>query len=158
MRELFNENLDMLATVPLKLQTYDEQQEWWSKNKHCIKAYLYESMDCLGTFIAFSMLTDRDGFFTPIIAIHRECWGKGYGMEIISDYIEKANGPLAGSQLESNGAICHMNSKVGWQIVGKVEKQGNVIDLLFHPGVGPSINNQAEILSRIKSYLFCKYQ
>lgn len=158
MREIFNENLDMLATIPLAIRTYDEQQEWWIENKHCIKAYLYEPLDCLGNHMAFSMLTDRGGFYTPIIAIRKECWGKGYGKEIISDYITKAQGPLAGSQLESNKAICHMNEKVGWQIVGKVKNNDTVIDLLFHPGINLCINNQDAIIIKIKNYLFCKYK
>ena len=122
MRHIYNDNLDMLSTRPLQANDYYTQQKWWNENKDKLCGYLYEPLDRPGKFVAFLVLTDRGNFDTPIIAIQKEEWGAGYGQEIINDYIEKANRPLAGSQLQSNGAICHINKKVGWQIVENISR------------------------------------
>lgn len=153
MRHIYNDNLDMLSTRPLQANDYDAQQKWWNENKHKLRGYLYEPIDRPGKFVAFLVLTDRGNFDTPIIAIQKEEWGAGYGQEIINDYIEKANRPLAGSQLQSNGAICHINKKVGWQIVGhRTLENGQVIDLLYHKGVNPSVENPEKIYQEILKY------
>lgn len=157
MRHIYNDNLDMLATVPIPFRTYEEQQEWWNSNKSILKAFLYESVEKRGNFVAFAVLTNRGNFYTPIIAIKKEEWGKGYGKEIILDYIEKANGPLAGSQLQSNSAICHLNAKIGWQIVGQVKLECGSIDLLYHPGKNPNIEAGDTIYLQIIDYLKNKY-
>lgn len=157
MRTIYNDNLDMLATSAIPYREYEEQQEWWMQNKSSLKAYLYEKADDLGSYVAFSVLTDRGGFFTPIIAISKKEWGKGFGSEIILDYIEKADGPLAGSQLKSNKAICHMNEKVGWEIIDQVGEGEKVVQLLYHPGVNKSRLNEPEMRNRIINYLREKY-
>lgn len=149
MRKIYNENLDMLSTRPLPYRDYEEQQKWWEENKHMLKAFLYEPIDRPEYYIAFLVLTDRGLFDTPIIAIKKDEWGSGYGQEIVMDYILKANRPLAGSQLQSNGAICHINKKVGWQIVGHKEQPAGMVDLLYHPGVNQNIKNPQEIYQAI---------
>ncbi len=153
MRHIYNDNLDMLATRPLEPNDYHAQQDWWNANKSHLRGYLYEPLDRPGKFVAFLVLTDRGSFDTPIVAIQKEEWGGGYGQEIIRDYIEKANRPLAGSQLQSNGAICHINRKVGWQIVGtRTLENGEIVDLLYHPGINPHVENPEGIRETILKY------
>lgn len=158
MRNIYNDNLDMLATTIIPYRTYEVQQTWWSQNNKIMKAFLYEKVDNPGSYIAFLVLTDRGGFCTPIIAIKKEECGNGFAKEIILDYIEKANGPLAGSQLQSNSAICHLNSKNGWQIIGKVNQPTGAIDLLYHPGINPDIPNKESVYLQITEYLRNKYK
>jgi RimJ/RimL family protein N-acetyltransferase len=152
MRHIYNDNLEMLATRPIPYRTSEEQQEWWKENKHKLRAYLYEPIEQPGKPIAFLVLTNRGKFDTPIIAIKKEEWGSGYGQEIVNDYIIKANRPLAGSQLQSNAAICHINKKVGWQIVGQRKEHNGTIDLLYHPGVNSNIENSEAIYQEILHY------
>ena len=152
MRHIYNDNLDMLATRPIPRRTKKEQQEWWLENNHILKAFLYNPIDQVDKSIAFLVLTDRGLFDTPIIAIVKEAWGSGYGQEIVRDYIVKANRPLAGSQLQSNTAICHINKKVGWLVVGQREESTGIVDLLYHPGVNDSIENSEEIYRAVLLY------
>lgn len=149
MRHIYNDNLDMLATKPIPHQSYEGQQAWWSANKDKVRAFLYEPLDRPGKFVAFLALTDRGGFCTPIIALQKEEWNRGYGRELIGDYIEKANGPLAGSQLQSNGAICHLNRKVGWKIIGENMQPNGKVDLLYHPGVNSGQSDQKHVFETI---------
>ena len=152
MRHIYNDNLDMLASRPLPYRIYEEQQTWWNENKHKLRAFLYEPIDYPGKFIAFLVLTDRGQFDTPIMAIQKEEWGSGYGQEIVHDYLAKANRPLAGSQLQSNAAMCHINRKVGWQIIGQREYLNGTVDLLYHPGINSTIKNPEEIYKAILKY------
>jgi RimJ/RimL family protein N-acetyltransferase len=158
MRHLYNDNLDMLSTKPLPYRTYEVQQEWWNENKKYMKAFLYEPIESPGKFVAFLLLRDRGGFYTPTIAIQKEEWGKKYGQEIIHDYIEKANAPLAGSQLQSNKAICHINKKVGWQILGETIQPAGKVDLLYHQGINLQLQNDPKIFKAILEYLGLKKQ
>lgn len=158
MRTIYNDNLDMLATMPIPYRTYEDQQYWWEQNNKILKAFLYEKADNSDSYVAFLVLTDRGGFYTPIMAIKKEEWGKGFAKEIIHDYIEKADGPLAGSQLQSNSAICHLNSKNGWQIIGKANQTTGAIDLLYHPGINPNGSNKEYVYLKIKNYLNDKYK
>ena len=136
MRLIYNDNLEDLATIKLNYNTYDEQQLWWKNNENAINAYLYYLKDDPDKGpIAFLALTDRGDFKTPIFAIKKKYWGKGFGKEIIQDYLIKANCPLAGSQLQDNKAICYMNRKFKWEIIGESCSDGKIIDLLFHPGL-----------------------
>lgn len=153
MRLIYNENLNDLATKPLPYRSYEEQQEWWENNKHELRGYIYEPIDQPGVHVGFLVLRDRGGFFTPTIALRREDWGKGYGKEMVYDYIAKANGPLAGSQLQSNTAICHLNKKVGWQILGTKEESNGTVDLLFHPGIEPNHEIDPTVYKSILEYL-----
>lgn len=153
MRNIYNDNLDMLSTHPLPYQTYENQQQWWTENKGALKAYLYEPIDRPGKFVAFLVLRNRGGFFTPIIAMQKEEWGNKYGQEIVNDYILKADAPLAGTQLQSNKAICHINQKVGWQIWGQREQPAGIIDLLYHPGLNTSLHNNKQIIDGVLDYL-----
>jgi|GEM_PF-1199552 len=157
MRHLYNENLNMLATMPLPYRKYDEQQSWWNENKQNIKAFLYAPVENPNNVIAFSALTNRGAFVTPIFAIQKKDWGNGFGKEIIMDYLRQANGPLAGSQLKSNTAICHLNSKVGWEILDTVLVDGKEVDLLYHPGINPSLKNQNDVREIVRTYLLKKY-
>lgn len=153
MRHIYNDNLDMLGTKPLPYRSYEEQQEWWGENKSYLRAFLYEPLSKPGKFVAFLVLRIRKGFCTPTIAIQKEEWGSGYGQEIVRDYIEKAKGPLAGTQLQSNLAICHINKKVGWEILGESVQINGKIDLLFHPGVNSDSPCTRETLENILIYL-----
>ncbi len=153
MRCIYNENLDMLSTHPLPHRTYQEQQDWWNQNRQQLKAYLYEPIMKPGKFVAFLLLRLREGFCTPVIAIQKEEWGSGYGQEIVHDYIAKAAGPIAGTQLQSNKAICHINKKVGWQIIGESGEGCHKIDLLFHPGINPQNKCKKEVFMNILNYL-----
>lgn len=157
MRHIYNDNLDMLATTSIPFRSYEEQQDWWSENKNNLKAYLYEDTQKSGNIIAFSVLTNRGNFYTPIIAIKKNEWGKGYGKEIIADYIEKAEGPLAGTQLQSNLAICHLNKKFGWQIIGHSKQPNGMIDFLYHPGSNPDKKQDNSIYQEIVEYLKNKH-
>lgn len=153
MRCIYNDNLDMLSTKPLPYRSYEEQQLWWAENEKNMKAYLYEPVSKSGKFVAFLVLRVRDGFFTPTIAIQKEEWGSGFGQEIVRDYIEKANGPLAGTQLQSNAAICHINKKVGWIIVGEGSLPNGKVDLLYHPGINPENECTHQVFMNILNYL-----
>lgn len=153
MRHIYNDNLDSLATKPLPYRNYEEQQQWWTSNKHQIKGFLYEPIEIPDTFIGFLILRDRGGFQTPTIAIRKEYWGNGYGKELVFDYLEKADGPLAGSQLKSNSAICHLNSKAGWQIIGEKVEVNGPVDLLYHPGLKNSHQIEPEVFASILKYL-----
>lgn len=149
MRKIYNQNLDMLATRPLPYREYQEQQEWWNNNKQNLRGFLYEPKNEIGNFVAFLVLTNRGLFDTPIIAISKNEWGSGYGQEIVNDYLIKSNRPLAGSQLQSNKAICHINKKVGWQIVGERIEENGIVDLLYHPGINTEIRNTDEIINAV---------
>lgn len=153
MRCIYNENLEMLSTHSLPHRTYEAQQSWWHENSNHVHAYLYEPYAKPGKFVAFLLLRIRDGFCTPTIAIQKEEWGSGYGQEIVHDYIEKANGPIAGTQLQCNKAICHINQKVGWQILGESDEGDGKIDLLFHPGINPDNRCTKEVMLNILQYL-----
>jgi GNAT superfamily N-acetyltransferase len=152
MRHIYNDNLDMLSTRPLPRREYQDQQDWWAENRHALKAYLFERVDNPGHPMAFLVLRDRGGFVTPIIAIEKAEWGKGFGREIIQEYIALADGPLAGSQLVSNLSICHLNRQLGWQIVGSRMVPAGEIQLLFHPGVHPR-KLDAKTIQGIAEYL-----
>lgn len=153
MRLIYNDNLDSLATKPLPYRTYEEQQQWWEANKHSLRAFLYETTAKPGLFIGFLVLRNRGGFETPTIALRKEDWGQGYGKEMVFDYLEKANGPLAGSQLRSNFAICHLNKKAGWRILGEREESNGMVELLFHPGVKHTQEVDPAIFASILDYL-----
>ena len=152
MRLIYNDNLDMLSTKPIPRREYQGQQDWWHENKHALKAFLYERLDQPGKFMAFLVIRDRGGFFTPILAIDKSAWGKGFGREIIHDYLELAGGPLAGSQLKSNRAICYLNSQFGWQVIGSKQEEAGEVELLYHPGINPKVLDSGTI-HRIADYL-----
>lgn len=153
MRQIYNENLKFLATHSIPERTYEEQQSWWNIAKEYSKGYLYEPINRPGYYVAFMVLRQRDGFKTPILGITKNEWGSGYGKEIIRDYIVKADGPLSGEQLRSNGAICHCNKKMGWQIIGERIEGDDVAELLFHPGVNIKKACSKEIFAHILKYL-----
>lgn len=157
MRCIYNENLEMLSThEQLTTCTYEQQQAWWNIAKEYSDAYLYEPIDKPGKFVAFLLLRHRDGFCTPTVAIQREEQGNHYGHEIIHDYIVKSNGPIAGFQLQRNSAICHINKKVGWQIVGESGVGDSRLDLLFHPGINPKNMCSKVVFINILKYLGLK--
>ena len=153
MRQIYNENLDSLATKPLPYRTCAAQQQWWDENKHSLRAFLYEPTDRPSTFVGFLLLRDRGGFCTPIIALRKEEWGKGYGKELINDYLQKSDGPMAGSQLVSNAMICHLNKKAGWRVLGEREEQNGMVQLLFHPGLNQTGSISPSVLASILKYL-----
>ena len=154
MRQIYNENLDMLATITLPHRSAEEQLVWWKKNKKHLRAYLFKLDDNPNEVVGFISLTDRGSFITPILAIRKCFWGKGYGTEIIDEYLRLAKKPLAGSQLVSNSRIRYMNKKAGWQVVGTASCNNGEIELLYHPNNNDDIRIKAEIIS----YLMCRYQ
>jgi len=153
MRQIYNDNLESLATRPLPFRTYEEQQQWWEASKHYLNGFLYEPLTEPETVVGFLVLRDRGGFQTPMIAIKKNGWGKGYGKEMVSDYIEKAYGPLAGTQLKSNSAICHLNHKAGWMVLGEREETNGTVELLFHPGRDRTRQIEPSIFDSILDYL-----
>lgn len=153
MRHIYNENLETLASKPIPFQTYENQQAWWHSNKHKLKGYLYEPIDRPGKFVAFLILTDRGGFFTPIIAVQKEEWKKGYGKLLVEDYVKKANGPLAATQLQSNTAICYLNKNIGFHVLGEGEQPNGKVELIYHPGINPEQKMTAHIFDAILDYL-----
>lgn len=128
MRLIYNDNLEALSTRPLPYRTYEEQIKWWERlDRQRVKAWLHYDEEPY-RLIGFSMLTHRDGFSTPMFAIRKDEQGKGYGWSFIRHYLEHAEKPLAGVQLQSNKAICHMNKKLGWEI----SSSQSGIDYLLH--------------------------
>ena len=156
MRHIYNENLDSLSTKQLPYRNYEDQQQWWETNKHVLTGFLYEAIDRPDVCVGFLVLRDRGEFCTPTIALRQQDWGKGYGKEIVYDYIEKANGPMAGSQLKSNAAICHLNQKTGWQILGEREEEKGTVELLFHPGINPDRKISSAGFATVLDYLNIK--
>jgi RimJ/RimL family protein N-acetyltransferase len=156
MRHIYNENLESLSTKTLPYRTYEAQQQWWDENKRNLRAFLYEPVERHGTMVGFLVLRDRGGFYTPTIALRKEEWGNGYGKEIVYDYIQKANGPMAGSQLKSNAAICHLNKKAGWQVLGERAEESGMIELLVHPGTDPQKEITPSVFAAILDYLDMK--
>jgi len=142
MRLIFNENIKDLSTSTLTEQTKENQLLWFYSLKD-VKCYLY--FNEINNVVGFLTLRYRDGFTTPTFAIFKKYWGKGYGKEIVKDYIIKANTPLAGAQLKSNNAIRYINSLNGWEVIGETEK----LELLYHPG---------QIKNKIKEYLHERYK
>ncbi len=157
LRQIYNDNLDMLATVSLPYRSPQEQISWWNESKHHMRAYLFEATAYPDKYIGFITLTDRGEFMTPILAVARDYWAKGYGSQMIKAYIHLARKPLAGSQLVSNAAIRHMNAKHGWIIVGKADSPGGEIELVYHPGTSRKHPGTDDIRSTVTAYLIDKY-
>lgn len=130
-RRIYNATIADLATKPLKPNTWDHQYIWWRNidfDKTVIHAYCPEPWP--GVIVAFSKVTYRGDHCTPLFAIDPEWHGRGFGEEIIQHYLSVARPkPLRGSQLVSNGAICHLNEKAGWQIESTVDG----VQHLYHP-------------------------
>ncbi len=152
MRNIYNENIDSLATRPLPYREYDEQQSWWEANKVSLSGYLYEAIEQPGEIIGFLILRDRGGFYTPTFSLSKCEWGKGYGREIVYDYIKKANGPLAGSQLKSNAAICHLNKQAGWKVLATKNEGSELVELLIHPGLASGVEIDSLVYKSILGY------
>lgn len=145
LRTLYNSAIQFLATHPIELRSREAQAAWWNSTDHDkVTVHLYSPVDNPWEIAAFSMVTDRGSFVTPMFAIAKNYWGKGYGEEIILHYLALAGGkPLRGEQLISNGAICHLNEKLGWQVL--MEKEGT--QFLFHPNI-----RQQEVYDEIVRY------
>ena len=152
MRILFNDNLATLSK-PLPSRTYEEQQQWWNENKSHLTAYLYEPVDRPGKFVAFLLMRDRGGFSTHTIIIQKEEQGKKYGHEIVFNHLEKANGPIAATQLQSNKAICHINEKAGYIVLGeKDHPDSGKTDIIYHPGYNPEAKPTREVFESMLKY------
>lgn len=145
MRVLFNANIDSLATKPLSLQTSRSQYDWWRSLDHTkVTFHIYSPKEWPWEIVAFSMVTDRGDYCSPMFAISNLWWGRGYGEQIIQHYLLVADEkPLQGEQLASNGAICHLNEKLGWLVV----REENGVQYLRHPN-----NRQQEIYDEIIRY------
>ena len=153
MREIYNSCLDGLSTKEkLKPKTFEEQEIWWNNLDHfrttCWLAYSKDPYQIVG----FVMLTNRDYFFTPVFGILPEQQGKGYAREFIRFYIGLSlDKPLAGSQLQSNKAICKLNYEAGWQIIACK----NGVDLLFRHNQGewnPNFVDNARLILSVMKY------
>jgi RimJ/RimL family protein N-acetyltransferase len=125
--------------------TAEQQQAWWRNIDHKrVQVHLYSPIEQPWEIVAFSMVTDRGDFCTPMFAVSNTWWGKGYGEEIIRHYLALAEGkPLRGEQLTLNPAIQHLNKKLGWLIVA--ERDGT--QFLVHPN-----GRQQEIYDEIIRY------
>lgn len=131
MRCIYNVTLPQTATKPIAPKTSEEQFNWWCNLDHNkVRVHIYREVERPWNIVAWSMVTDRGNYCTPMFAIHPQFWGLGYGEEIIYHYLQVAGKCLQGSQLKSNGAICHLNARNGWRVVGE---DGDV-QLLLHDG------------------------
>jgi GNAT superfamily N-acetyltransferase len=151
MRQIFNATLPALSTIPLTAKSAEEQQAWWNgRDPALVRGFLYSPVAWPWEMVAFSLLTQRDGFTTPLFAIDPAWQGRGYGAEIIRHYIAEARGPLAGSALRANAAISHLNAKAGWIEVGGDTK----VAQLYHPGAveDRDATRQQEIYDSIMEY------
>lgn len=157
-RHIYNDNLDMLGTIPLPYRSSEEQRTWWKENRDSVRAYLFERIDSPGCYVGFITLTDRGSFVTPILAVDKRYWGCGYGSEMVRAYLKLARKPLAGSQLVSNDAIRYINKKVGWLVVGRAETQSGDIELVYHPGVSSKNSDSKQIQESVIQYLVDKYK
>jgi len=131
LRKLYVEALSHLATRKLHANTEVEQQAWFNNLDHAAVAlHLYSPVERPWEIVGFSQVTDRGNFCTPMFALARHMRGQGLGEEIILHYLKLANGkPLHGEQLVANGAICHLNERLGWQI----KREENGVQYLYHP-------------------------
>lgn len=157
MRIIYNENLEKLATIDLPYRNLKDQVDWWKTNKHQMRAYLFETIDEPGTTIGFVTLTDRGSFTTHTIALSGEYQGKGYGTEMMHEYMHLAGKPLAASQLASNTAIRSLHAKLGWVVVGRAEGPTGEIELIYHPGTSRKHPGTDDIRSTVTAYLIDKY-
>lgn len=157
-RHIYNDNLDMLGTVPLPYRSAEDQREWWKENRDAVRAYLFEKTDSPECYVGFITLSDRGSFVTPILAVDKKYWGCGYGSEMVSAYLRLAHKPLAGSQLVSNDAIRYINKKVGWIVVGKAETPSGDIELVYHPGISRKNPGKGQIQESVIQYLLDKYK
>ena len=134
MRQIFVGSIEDLSTKPLLAPTPAEQQAWWANLDHSkIKAFLWRPDDRPWEIVAFSMVTDRGNYATPIFAIDGPFRKRGYAHQIIDHYIAVADKQLLGEQLVSNKAICELNATHGWTILS-----GNrYVEKLWHPGPHP---------------------
>lgn len=130
MRELYIASLQFF-TKPLSPPTKEEQQVWWASLDHSkVIVHLYSPVEQPWEIVAFSMLTDRGQYYTPLFAISDSWWHKGYGEDIIRHYLALASPkPLHGEELADNGAIVHLNEKAGWRVVA----ERNGVHYLYHP-------------------------
>lgn len=127
LRQIFIENInDIMLDDNYSIPSAEDQLNWWN-NATNVKAWLYIDKN---EFVGFSMLTDRGGFYTPVIAVRNGFKGMGYGRYISNDYIKKAKKPLAGAQRKDNEKVKRLNKSLGWEIV---EEKGTV-EYLYHPG------------------------
>lgn len=136
MRQIFNECIPYLATIPLQPKGVWEQQDWWKKlnSEIRVEAFLYypegAEVGKAEQAVAFMMLQWKPGGkITPIFAITESARGHGYARKIIAHYLDVADGPLTGSMLATHAAIVKMNYDMGWQKTG--EKDGVIY--LYHP-------------------------
>jgi GNAT superfamily N-acetyltransferase len=131
LRKMYIEALSFLETHKLHPNTEEEQQAWWAALDHTSTVvHLYSPVERPWEIVGFSMVTDRGNFCTPMFALARHMRGQGLGQEIIEHYLAVANGkPLHGEQLVSNGAICHLNARLGW----KVKREQDGVQYLYHP-------------------------
>ena len=111
-----------------------EQQAWWKNLDHSkIKAFLWRLEDRPWEVVAFSMVTDRGDYATPIFAIDPPFRGRRFAHQIIDHYIAVADKQLHGEQLVANNAIRRLNAAHGWTVMlsdGRIES-------LWHPGPHP---------------------
>ena len=149
MRQIYNTMIPWVATRPLTPIESQPQQDWWNQLVDHTKTtfHLYSPIETPWEICAYSVVTDRGDFCTPHFAIGGAWWGRGYGAEIIQHYLEVAAKPLYGSQLVSNAAIRHLNTKFGWHVLDT--RDG--VEYLHHPGVNPNIRQQ-EIYDEILRY------
>jgi len=148
MRQLYHSTKPWLeVSEPLPSRTIEEQQAWWNDMPHPKIAHLYTPVEEPWNFVAFSIVQRKGNFNTPIFGIHPAYHRRGYGEVILHHYLEVADGPLAGSDKLTNGAIIKLNDRNGWKVID-VDDKG--VRKLFHPGVHD--DRQQEIYDEICRY------
>jgi GNAT superfamily N-acetyltransferase len=138
MRTLFNHSLDKVRTkVEVTANNAREQYEWFkSMDWENVIIHAYRDFEDPWEIAGFSILRKRGDHYTPFFATNHIYHGRGIGRAIVKHYLAICPGWLRGEQLVSNGAIKHINSTVGWQILKTVDRPGiGLVDLLYHPGV-----------------------
>ena len=147
-REIYNENLSDLATKPLTYLSSRQQQTWWTSIDHTkITLHVYSPAETPWDICAFSKVTDRGSFSTPIYAVDKRWWRRGYGTEIIRHSIEVAGKPLYAEHLLANEVIRRIHMRAGWASLGMYDG----VEYLYHPGLNPD-QRQQEIYDEIIRY------
>lgn len=149
MRQIYAATIEALETKPLPHRSPEDQYLWWQGLDHGMsRFFLYSPVEQPWEIVAFSMITRRGKYSTPMFAIHPFFHGRGYGREIIQHYIQEADGPLAGEQLVSNETIRYLNSEAGWNVVSS----NGIVEKLWHPGPHADVDPMQDAYDEIIRY------
>lgn len=145
MRTMYNHCIPAIATrADVTENTPEEQKAWWEgldfEKFHVHLYYPKHLVDMVPSvpIAGFSIVRDRGSYVTPFFCTHHAYHGKGIGRQIVEHYIsvaKKIGKPMRGEHAVSNAAIRHINSTVGWKVVGREDRPGvgEVELLVFGP-------------------------